>query len=100
MPILPKRKHRQERAQRGRQAAIPLQGLWRPPGAGTDRPVRPGAQGRNPAGVPGTVQPAGHLAHVRGVAPHRGRVAKKTPAVAEGGGLSNGFEKFPLKSAE
>jgi hypothetical protein len=77
MPFLPKRLHRQERAQCVLQPAIPLQGLRCLQGAGTDRPVQRGAQGGNHAGVPGTVKPAGDFAHVRGVAPDRGRLAKK-----------------------
>ena len=71
MPFLPKRKHRQGRAQCVRQPAIPLQG------AGADCPVQRGGQGRNHAGVPGTVESAEDFAHVRVVAPDRGRLAKK-----------------------
>jgi len=77
MPILPKRKHRQERSQCVRQAAVPPQGLRCLQGAGADRPVRARAQGGNLAGVPGTLEPAGCFADFRGVAPHRGRLAKK-----------------------
>ena len=84
MSGLSKRKHRQERAQCERETTIPLLGLRCLQDVGCDRPLWPGAQGGNLAGLSEAYESAGYFTDFRRVASHRDRLAKNTPAIAEG----------------